>query len=98
MEQEPFVESRQLTFAQLLGYLDESEEREEDDQQRHELDGLLSGKPSDADTCAVTDELYGVTQLAAEVKVSQGTADSEVSHRAHMLPTRHDVGNFAGSA
>jgi hypothetical protein len=98
MQQEPFVESRQLTFAQLLGYLDESEEREEDDQQGHELDGLLSGKPSGADTGGVTGELYGVTEQAARVKVSQGTADSKVSHRAYMLPTRHDVSNFAGSA
>jgi hypothetical protein len=78
--QEPFVEAGQLPFAQLLRYFDEPEEREDDDQDRHEDGGLLPGEPSGAETAGVTGQVGCVTQVAARLEVSQRAADSKVSH------------------
>jgi hypothetical protein len=60
--QEPLVELRQLTFAQLLRNLDEAEQCEHDDQHAHEHSSLLSGRPSRPCTGDDTDDLHDLVQ------------------------------------
>jgi len=63
--QEPLIELRQLTFAQLLRNFDEAEQCEHDDQHGHERSSLLSGQPSRPCTGDDTDDLHDLVQVPA---------------------------------